>query len=100
MLAFPEPAEFLLAAVAGGGAPHVELEEAGLVGRLGLVAPQHLALLLHGGAIPVEAIPAAVITLHGVLHEQVLRTLPAEPGAHLGEVPLVLSLPADGLSWS
>ena len=95
-LAFLEPAaEFILAAVAGGSSAHVELQEAGLVCRVGLVAPDYFALLRHGRALAVEAVAAAAVALDGVLDVEVLRALTAHAGAQLRQVALVLRLPAN-----
>ena len=48
------------------------------------------ALLDHGGALSVEAIASASVTLDSVLDVEVLRTLAAEAATQLGEVALVL----------
>ena len=98
LLPLPELVLAELPAVAVGGAHHVVLLVAVVLGRLRALAPELLALLAPGGTVPVEAeplLPGVVHALHPVLDEEVGGTLPGVPRAVLVQVTLPRAVPTE-----
>ena len=93
LLPIPKLAVFVLElpAVPVGGAHHVVLLVAVVLGWLGALTPEFLALVSPGGTVSIEAeslLPVGVGTAQTVLHEEVCRALTRVSSAKLVQVTL------------